>query len=105
MNVREKLTLALAVLGVIRELEATNETMTYGQLCKAVGLGEWERSHRFKISEVLNILDAVDYGINGPRTIDWNRFVTQADGEPGAGMYRQNRIVRDPPMEGEREAS
>lgn len=96
MNTRELLIYCTNALVVLRELQATNGTMTYGEFTRAIGMGEWQRRHRFELAKVQNTLDAVDHSANGERTIDWNCLRNAITGLPGKGMMRRNRVVRDP---------
>ena len=75
--------------------------MRYGEFAKAVGLiadsEGWQAWHRQQVPEVLRIIAAVERQageIEGKVPLEFQRIVN-AEGEPGAGVLRNTRIVSD----------
>jgi hypothetical protein len=88
MKTRDYLKYLPIAEGVIQTLEATDRTMSYGEFGRAIGLieGSWEPRHRKQVSNVLNLLSAIDRKFNdGQRTINFHLIVNAQTGESGSG--------------------
>ncbi|MCJ2043804.1 hypothetical protein MKK58_04535 [Methylobacterium sp. J-078] len=99
LNVSERLQFAISAVAVLRSLELTDNTMQYGQLARAIGLipstGSWKPWHRQQVAEILQVVAAVERqsGNNSAAApVQFERIVTK-DGQPGAGVTRDTRIV------------
>jgi len=77
---------------VLLTLDALGRTMTYGEFGRAIGLvtGSWEIRHRTEVSNLLNLLAAIDRKFNGRRTINFRVIVNANSGEPGSGIEQNN---------------
>ncbi len=102
LDVRARLEYALAAVSVLRSLELTNRTMQYKHLGLAIGLISpetgWKPWHRQQIAEILQVVAAVERQAGsktGTAPIQFATIVT-ADGQPGAGVTRDTRIVSTP---------
>ena len=83
---------------VLLTLDALGRTMTYGEFGRAIGLvvGSWEIRHRTELSNLLNLIAAIDRKLNGRATINFRVIVNANSGESGGGIERNNwRIVND----------
>jgi hypothetical protein len=102
LNVQDRLQYALAAVAVIRGLKITGKTMRYNELAKAIGLlaehAEWHVRYRTFIIDILSIAAAVEKQsgpkLGGSDPLDFNKIVNEDD-EPGTGILRTSRIVRD----------
>lgn len=102
LNVQARLQYALAAIVVIRGLKLTDRTMRYGELARAIGLlpehDQWHIRYRTFITDILSIAAAVERQsgphLGGSDPLDFERIVNE-DGEPGTGILRTSRIVRD----------
>ncbi|WFS09108.1 hypothetical protein [Methylobacterium sp. 391_Methyba4] len=102
LDVKSRLEYALAAVSVLRSLQITDRTMKYKQFAQAIGLisldGEWEAWHQQQVPDILRIVAAVERqagGKTGVALVEFERIVN-ADGQPGAGVTRDTRIVSTP---------
>ena len=101
LDVQARLEYARAGVAVLRALKLADRTMRYGEFARAIGLipdGEiWQAWHRKQISEILNLIAAVERQAGQStdlESVEFERIVT-ADGEPGVGFYKSSRIVTE----------
>jgi len=100
LDVRDLLEYARAAVAVIRSLKITDRTMRYSHLARAIGLisddGGWHVRHRRQITSILSIAAAVERQAGNPNTepLEFERIVNE-DGEPGAGVLKTSKIVRE----------
>ena len=102
LNVQQRLQFASATVAVIRGLALTGKTMRYNELARAIGLlpvrAPWHVRYRTLISDILSIAAAVEKQcgptMGGSDPLDFNTIVNE-EGEPGTGILRTSRIVRD----------
>ena len=102
LNVQDRLGYAIAAVAVIRGLKITGKTMRYNELARAIGLlpehDDWRVRYRTLITDILSIAAAVEKQ-SGPKfggsdPLDFNTIVNE-DGEPGTGILKSSRIVRE----------
>jgi hypothetical protein len=102
VNVQDRLKYALSAVAVIRGLSLTGKTMRYNELARAIGLlaenAQWHVRYRSLITDILSIAAAVEKQ-TGPRfggsdPLDFSNIVNE-DGEPGEGILKASRIIRD----------
>jgi hypothetical protein len=102
VSVQARLQYALAAVAVIRGLKITGKTMRYNELARAIGLlpehDEWHVRYRTFITDILCIAAAVERQagphLGGSDPLDFDRIVKE-DGEPGTGILKTSKIVRD----------
>jgi len=85
----------IATTAIMRVLEEKNETITYGELAKAIGMTPdgWKAYHRGQITRLLNSLAAVERKFTVTTPLPYKRIVNAATRKPGAGMYTHNKII------------
>ena len=103
LNVQDRLEYARCAVAVLRALKITDRTMRYNELARAIGLmsdnDRWEPWHRQQIEAILQIAAAVERQRWGGEATDiepleFDRIVTE-DGQPGAGVTKDSRIIRE----------
>ena len=102
LSVQDRLQYALAAVAVIRGLKITGKKMRYNELARAIGLlaehAEWHIRYRTFITDILSIAAAVERQggpkFGGSDPLDFNNIVNEDD-EPGTGILRTSRIVKD----------
>jgi hypothetical protein len=84
---------------VIRELERNDRTMTYGEFTVAVGLRRpdepWKASHQGQVSLVLDTTAALAKYVGEQEIVNKRRIVNAQTGQPGTGVDKEPRLVRD----------
>jgi hypothetical protein len=99
MNFQQYLTYASAAVGVLRRLEASDETMRCDPFCRAIGIIEegkpWHRGYSTYAGHVLYSMAATQRRLREP-LLPYHRIVDEK-GEPLSGNWRVSRIVVGPP--------
>lgn len=101
-DVQDRLVYALAAVAVMRGLSITGKTMRYNELARAIGLmpqhANWHVRHRTLVTDILSVAAAVEKqcgpNMGGSPPLDFSRIVND-DGDPGTGIQKSSRIVRD----------
>jgi hypothetical protein len=101
LDVQARLEYARAGVAVLRALGITDTSMRYHGFATAIGLipdgGKWEPWHRQQVAEILQVMAATEKTAGkktGTVPLEFARIVT-AKGEPGAGVRKTSKIVRD----------
>jgi hypothetical protein len=101
LDVQDKLECARCAVAVLRALEISDAKMTYGDFARAIGLirGDetWQVWHR-QITDILCIVAAVER-LRSPHNtepLEYDRIITVTAGEPGAGVFKNSKIIREP---------
>jgi len=101
LDVQSRLEYARAAVAVLRALQVTNGKMRYRDLAIAIGVmshdEKWEVWHRTQLTDILNLAAAAENQGRpaGSIPLEFERIVTEAADEPGAGFYRKSKITRD----------
>jgi hypothetical protein len=96
LSSEDRLRSALAAKSVLRALDRSNSTLTYQQFAEVIGLKvenePWHPSHRQQVGNVLKLLAAVEKSAV-EKASSFQRIVNADTGEPGAGFYRDVKLV------------
>jgi hypothetical protein len=101
LDVQDKLECARCAVAVLRALKISDTKMSYGDFARAIGLirGDetWQVWHRQQVTDVLCIVAAVERlrSPNNTEPLEYDRIITVAVGEPGAGVFKNSRIIRE----------
>jgi hypothetical protein len=85
-----------ATTAIMHALKEKNETMTYGELAKVIGMipDGWKGHYsQNQIGALLRSMSAVELEFNVTTPLPYDRIVTAATGKPGVGLYTRNKIV------------
>ena len=77
--------------------EEKNETITYGELTKAIGMtpNGWKGHYsQNQIVALLCSISAVEREFKVTTPLPYERIINAATGKPGAGLYTRNKIVK-----------
>jgi len=100
LDVQDLLEYSRAAVAVLRTLQIKDETMSYGDFARAIGILEgpndaWEAWHRQQIDAVLNAVSAIELKAHKkPMALDYSRIVNKRTGKAGKGVKKSSRIVR-----------
>jgi hypothetical protein len=102
LSVQTRLQYASAAVAVIQGLKITGKAMRYNELARAIGLlperDEWHVRYRTFITDIHCVAAAVERqtgpDLGGSDPLDFDRIVKE-DGEPGTGILKTSKIVRD----------
>jgi hypothetical protein len=97
MKLREKAAYVFAGVAVLETLHVTGKTVTYKEFGQLIGLvrDEWLFEHRNQVSNILYLIAAMQEKYCDDGRPDFDRIVRASDGEPGAGLDRDARLVVD----------
>src|SRR5262245_10517319 len=99
LDVQDLLEYGRAAVAILRSLQITNSTMSYGDFARAIGLIEgpdarWEPWHRRQVADILYALAAIERKA-GRRSmpLEFKRIVGAKSGQPGQGLSKTSKIV------------
>ena len=85
-----------ATAAIMQALKEKNETITYGELARAIGMipDGWKGHYsQNQIGALLRCLSVVEDELKIKTPLPYERIVQAATGKPGAGLYTRNKIV------------
>lgn len=100
LDVQALLEYSRAAVAVLRSLAISDETISYGDFARAVGLlngpeDQWQPWHRQQTDAILNATAAVEkLARNKTVPLEYKRVVNKRTGSPGPGIHKSSRIVR-----------
>lgn len=100
LDVQDILEYARAAVAVLRALQIKNETMSYADFARAIGVLEgpkdgWAPWHRQQTEAILNAVAALEKKAgNKAVPLKYELIVNQRTGKAGRGIAKSSKIVR-----------
>jgi hypothetical protein len=98
LDVQDLIGYCRGAVAVLRALQISNSTMSYGDFARAIGLldgtdAQWRPWHRRQIGDILYAVGALEKKARKGAQLEYNRIVSAATGRPGQGLGKVSRIV------------
>ena len=101
LDTQDLLEYSRAAVAVLRTLQLKDETMTYADFARAIGLLDgpaevWKAWHRQQTEAVLNAVAATEkLARKQSMKLEYNRIVTKLTGESGTGKSQLARLIQE----------
>ena len=100
LDIQDLLEYARAAVAVLRTLQIKNQTMSYADFARAIGILEgpgdvWKAWHRQQTDAVLNAVAAIEAKARKKAMpLEYNRIINKRTGQAGPGVEKSSKIVR-----------